>query len=62
MILKPLPTSVHSITQQLALEVWTQLGKNSEVDNIYKWTGDFGNYIKSRYFGTFLLKADYLMT
>ena len=42
MILKPLPTSVHSITQQLALEVWTQLGK------IQKWlrgTGDFGNYI-----------------
>ena len=31
MILKPLPTSVHSITQQLALAVWTQLGK------IQKW-------------------------
>ena len=27
MILRPLPTSVHSNTQQLALEVWTQLGK-----------------------------------
>ena len=26
MILKPLPTSVHSITQQLALEVWTPGG------------------------------------
>lgn len=31
MIAKPLPTRVHSNTQQLALEVWAQLGK------IQKW-------------------------
>ena len=31
MILRPPPTSVHSNTQQIALEVWTQLGK------IQKW-------------------------
>ena len=31
MILKPFPTSVHSNTRQLALEVWTQLGE------IQKW-------------------------
>ena len=62
MILKPLPAECsfnHSTARSGSLDsAW----QNSEVDNIYKRTGDFGNYIKSRYFGTFLLKADYLMT
>ena len=49
-ILKPLPISVHSITQQLALEVWTQLGK------IQKWI----IYIKGRVILEIILKVDIL--
>ena len=50
MILKPLPASVHSITQQLALEVWTQLGK------IQKWI----IYINGRVILEIILKVDIL--
>ena len=52
MILRP--PSVHSNTEQLALEVSTQLGK------IQNWTsGYFGNYVKKIFLREFLLKVDY---
>ena len=58
MILRPLPTSVHSNTQQLALQVWTQLGK------IQKWLSGrviFEIILKKGFFRKLLLKADYLI-